>query len=119
MAQGLLRVCYHLPQVFACVATRTRDANTQASLKPIDGDVVVIKFPALHPGDVRTFRAVSVETLEAEGRLKDVEARSWLSAQVNTLVFPRLGRRPHPNELAGSDLDGDQAITIMTCMQFT
>ena len=120
-AQGLLRVCYHLPQVFACVATRTRDANMQASLKPIDGDVVVVKFPALHPGDVRTFRAVSVETLEAEGRLKDVEARSWLSAQVNTLVFPQLGRRPHPNELAGSDLDGDQAITHndLHAIQFT
>ncbi|CAF1377919.1 unnamed protein product, partial [Didymodactylos carnosus] len=52
--------------------------------------VVITKHPCHHPGDIRTFQAVDVPELR---HLRD------------TIVFPRKGKRPHPNEISGSDLD--------------
>lgn len=56
------------------------------------GTVVVTRNPCLHPGDVRQLEAV-----QAPG----------LCHLVDCVVFPRQGLRPHPNEMAGVDLDGD------------
>ncbi|KAJ0764721.1 putative RNA-directed RNA polymerase [Helianthus annuus] len=58
----------------------------------VRGDVVVAKNPCLHPGDVRVLKAVNVPALHH---------------MVDCVVFPQKGKRPHPNECSGSDLDGD------------
>jgi RNA-dependent RNA polymerase len=61
-------------------------------LEVLKGQVVIAKHPVMHPGDVRTFRAVS---------------HRRLMHHKNVLVLPQLGDRPHANEMSGSDLDGD------------
>lgn len=61
--------------------------------KPIVGNVVVAKNPCYSPGDVRVLTC------------KDVTSCHHL---VDCVVFPTAGERPHPDEIAGSDLDGDK-----------
>jgi RNA-dependent RNA polymerase len=56
------------------------------------GPVVISRNPCLHPGDVRILNAVDAPQLK---HLFDV------------IVFPTTGNRPHCNEIAGGDLDGD------------
>ncbi|GLT96775.1 hypothetical protein SLE2022_143750 [Rubroshorea leprosula] len=63
-----------------------------SDLSVVEGRVVVAKNPCLHPGDVRVLRAVNVPALYH---------------MVDCVVFPQKGKRPHPNECSGSDLDGD------------
>lgn len=60
----------------------------------IVGRVIVTKNPCLHPGDVRVLEAVFEEQLMEKGL-------------VDCIVFPQKGKRPHPNECSGGDLDGD------------
>ncbi|XP_077499924.1 uncharacterized protein LOC144110727 isoform X2 [Amblyomma americanum] len=87
-------------QVFV-QCTEMRCANIEYSTPPerkvITGTVLVTKCPCLHPGDVRKFIAVDVPELHHV---------------VDCIVFPGQGRRPHPDEMAGSDLDGDEYIVI-------
>ncbi|XP_021909790.1 RNA-dependent RNA polymerase 1-like [Carica papaya] len=59
-------------------------------LHVVQGNVVIAKNPCLHPGDMRVLRAVDVPALHH---------------MVDCVVFPQKGKRPHPNECSGSDLD--------------
>ncbi|KAK2631925.1 hypothetical protein EUGRSUZ_L02260 [Eucalyptus grandis] len=58
----------------------------------VQGNVVVARNPCLHPGDVRVLTAVDVPALRH---------------MVDCVVFPQKGKRPHPSECSGGDLDGD------------
>jgi predicted ATPase len=66
----------------------------------IRGTVLVAKCPSYLEGDIRVLNAVASED---HAGLKSLE-----SSLVDCIVFPTQGRRPHPSEIAGSDLDGDQ-----------
>ncbi|XP_045213518.2 uncharacterized protein LOC123564206 [Mercenaria mercenaria] len=67
--------------------------------KTIRGQVVVCKNPCYLLGDVRVLTAID------ETDNPDVRKLHHL---VDCIVFPTRGKRPHPNEIAGSDLDGDR-----------
>lgn len=58
-----------------------------------DMKVVVAKNPCYHPGDIRVLQCTDVPECHH---------------LVDCIVFPTQGRRPHADEIAGSDLDGDK-----------
>uniref|UniRef100_A0A2P2JZ95 RNA-dependent RNA polymerase n=1 Tax=Rhizophora mucronata TaxID=61149 RepID=A0A2P2JZ95_RHIMU len=60
----------------------------------VRGQVMVTRNPCLHPGDIRVLEAVYHRELEEKGL-------------VDCILFPQRGKRPHPNEFSGGDLDGD------------
>ncbi|CAL1262575.1 unnamed protein product [Larinioides sclopetarius] len=85
-------------QVFVQYSTDVTLGRTTADdTKILNGTVMVTKFPCVHPGDVRKFTAVDIPQLHHI---------------IDCIVFPQKGPRPHPNEMAGSDLDGDEYCVI-------
>ncbi|KAJ8753540.1 hypothetical protein K2173_022781 [Erythroxylum novogranatense] len=90
-------------QVYICVTLTKAELQSrdQSFFQKVDettsvvvGKVVVTKNPCLHPGDIRVLEAVYQVELEKKGL-------------VDCLIFPQKGKRPHPNECSGGDLDGD------------
>ena len=65
----------------------------QGKCKTLLGRVVLAKNPCYLLGDVRVLTAVNIDGLDN---------------LIDCIVFPTQGERPHPSEIAGSDLDGDQ-----------
>ncbi|XP_057445084.1 probable RNA-dependent RNA polymerase 1 [Lotus japonicus] len=89
---GQVFVQISLPRnnVMSSLSSKGNGANKSKYV--VKGKVIVAKNPCLHPGDVRILRAVDLPSLHH---------------MVDCVVFPQKGRRPHPNECSGSDLDGD------------
>ncbi|KAK1578467.1 hypothetical protein Q3G72_030483 [Acer saccharum] len=77
-------------QVFVQYSGPGSGSSSQYNI--VQSKVVVAKNPCLHPGDMRVLKAVDVQALHH---------------MVDCIVFPAKGKRPHPDECSGSDLDGD------------
>eukprot|EP01083_Nonionella_stella_P145460 455889_1 len=68
----------------------------KGQVRIITGDVIITKCPALAPGDLRHFKAVS--TNEIDTKLQHLK---------NVVVFSQQGTLSPTMQMAGSDLDGD------------
>ena len=79
-------------EVFIRISEETADEGETQRVLTADR-VLVTRMPCHHPGDVRLLRAVD---------------RPGLHHLVDCIVFPAKGSRPHPTEMSGGDLDGDE-----------
>ncbi|EAS06076.2 RNA-dependent RNA polymerase RdRP2 (macronuclear) [Tetrahymena thermophila SB210] len=86
-------------EVFAYISQ-----DSEKSFFQVEGDVIVVKNPCLHPGDIRKLKAVTLETISQ--RLGEGKINPFKKLR-NILIFPQKGKEPITSQIAGSDLDGD------------
>ena len=82
-------------EVFIQISKETAEGKEELQIIT-DCNVLVTRMPCYHPGDVRVLRAVD---------------KPHLHHLVDCIVFPAKGNRPHPTEMSGGDLDGDEYWT--------
>ena len=82
-------------QAFLRIKTKNKDLilNQKCS---------IAKCPCLHPGDIRI-----LDFKKYVPNDKSTEKYKIFEKYENVIIFPSKGKRPHPNECSGSDLDGD------------
>jgi RNA-dependent RNA polymerase len=68
----------------------------------LDKKCTVAKCPCLHPGDIRVLRFRKYNKNNESTKKYEV-----FNNYENVIIFPSKGKRPHPDECSGSDLDGD------------
>ena len=68
----------------------------------LDKKCTVAKCPCLHPGDIRVLRFRKYNKEDPQTKKYEI-----LNKYENVIIFPSKGKRPHPDECSGSDLDGD------------
>ncbi len=68
----------------------------------VNKKAAVAKCPCLHPGDIRVLNFKKYNPGDESTRKYEVFNR-----YENVIIFPSKGKRPHPDECSGSDLDGD------------
>ena len=68
----------------------------------LDKKCAVAKCPCLHPGDIRVLTFKKYNKNDESTKKYEVFNR-----YENVVIFPSKGKRPHPDECSGSDLDGD------------
>ena len=68
----------------------------------LDQECAVAKCPCLHPGDIRVLTFKKYKTDDESTKKYEV-----FNNYANVVIFPSKGKRPHPDECSGSDLDGD------------
>uniref|UniRef100_A0A0G4FYX3 Uncharacterized protein n=1 Tax=Chromera velia CCMP2878 TaxID=1169474 RepID=A0A0G4FYX3_9ALVE len=107
-SRTLFGVCDHLGvlEEGECLVRVIVDGEPRSICQP----VIVSKNPCYLLGDVRVLRGVS--SFSDNGNRAASAERGGIRALERDLceciVFPTKGRRPHADEVAGSDLDGDQ-----------
>ena len=68
----------------------------------LDQECAVAKCPCLHPGDIRVLTFKKYNKNDESTKKYEV-----FNNYANVIIFPSKGKRPHPDECSGSDLDGD------------
>ncbi|CAK92037.1 unnamed protein product (macronuclear) [Paramecium tetraurelia] len=80
-----------------CIVKQSLDVNH----KYITGEIIVVRNPCLHPGDIRKVRALSENEILSRYNMKNPFAEYY-----NCIVFPCKGNSI-PADCGGGDLDGD------------